>query len=330
MSFENFIRNNYEVVETDRPDMIRINCPFCYDEKHHGYVNTQKNLFKCWKCNWSHKPDGEATTAYYFLKEVHGLSPRDIIGIVRSDHYVEDDTLKPLLERLEDFFDGRENHFIEAQFADSQEMELPNGSCPIHFGDTNLLGNMAWTYIKSRFEKPSSVVHDYNLHYGTRGAYLGHIIIPVYEWGRLTWFQGRVYFPRNREPKYMAPSRTNKPLFNMATKERDLILVEGVFDAMTLGDKAICPFGSNLSKYQFSILKEIDPRRITICFDNDNQGRKSTRQVAKYLKSFMDDVNVVVGLEKDPNALGEKAWDEINRKTVPFDTEAELRLRLER
>ena len=328
MSFEAFIRNHYEVRDTGRKDMIRINCPFCADDKFHGYVNVERNLFKCWKCRWSHKPMGEATTAYYFLKEAHGISSGEILNILKADYSVlESYGLKPLLESLEDFFDGREGFFAEHQFAEPQIMHLPKDSHPISPHGISLLNKMAWKYLEQRFHNPFDIYRKYNLHYCSSGQYFGHIIIPVYEWGELVWYQGRVFFPRNKDPKYMSPSSTTKPVFNIDTKEKDVILVEGVFDAMTLGDSALCPFGSSLSRRQLSMIREREFDSITIYFDNDYSGINGAIQAAKNFQSYTKQVMMVYGLEEDPNSLGKRAWEEIQKHLLYWNTETEVKMR---
>jgi hypothetical protein len=308
--------------------MIRINCPFCADDKFHGYVNVERNLYKCWKCRWSHKPDGEATTAYHFLKEAHNIPSTKILEVLKAeDSILEAYGLKPLLESLEDFFDGRERFFAEAQFSEPKTIHLPQDSHIITPGNISLLGKMAWKYLEQRFSNPCHIARKYNLHYCTSGQYFGHIIIPVYEWGDLAWYQGRVFFPRNKDPKYMAPSSTTKPVFNIDTEEKDVILVEGVFDAMTLGDAALCPFGSSLSKHQLSMIREREFDSITICFDNDTSGINGAIQTAKNLRSCTKQVMMVYGLEEDPNSLGKRAWEEIQKHLLYWNIESEIKMR---
>lgn len=315
MSFEDFIYNNYEVKTTNREDHIRICCPNCGDSNFHGYVNTTKNLFKCWKCHWSHKRDGEATTAYYFLKEFHGLTNREIFEVLNLDREVIDTQDKTVLETIKEYFAKNDNLWIDswAPLNDVVSITLPEHINRIK-PSGGLIGTLAYNYIKRRFPdyEAEYIIDKYNLYYGYNGIYNGYIIIPVKEWGELTWYQGRAFWPEGKQPKYLGPTGTEKPIFGIDNiTSKNVIITEGVFDAMTLGDNTLCVFGSGLSKRQMGIIKELNLESVTVWFDWDGAGRVGARKLCGELEGLVDHVSVVIEPPADANSLGLEASKEV-------------------
>lgn len=311
MSFENYIKNHYDFKSTSRPDMIRIHCPFCGDTKFHGYINTSKNLFKCFKCHHSHKPDGEATTAFYFLREC-GYTNEQILSILADGDYASlgyNSSEQTLIEFLNEYFNKAENNvesttMMELQCAHS--IELPPCKKIMEDSDS-VIGRLAYNYIKNRFENPDEVIYKYDLQYCYSGSYFGYIIVPVYEWKKLVWFQGRTFLPANRDPKYLGPSNETKPIFGIDYVGKEAILCEGVFDAMTLGEGAICAFGSSLSKSQIKTLESMELTTLIIYYDWDRAGRYGARQICKQVKGFIPNVGIVLHADRDANSLGKEA-----------------------
>lgn len=337
MSFENFIHDHFDSRTTSRSDMIRICCPFCGDSKFHGYVNIEKGLYKCFKCKFSHKPDGEATTAYYFLK-AFGIPPGEIFKIIVKG---EDSasTVDPVLaeadlvKALDEFFSRAtigEIYLSENELKSVVPICLPDGCRPITKDSNSVIGRIAYQYIQKRFHNADSILQTYPLHYGYTGQYFGYIIIPVYEWGNLVWYQGRAFFPPTKQPKYLGPSQTTKPIFGIDLLHgKAAILCEGVFDAMTLGAGALCPFGSSLSKRQIEVIRSLELDAIILYFDWDGAGRDGMLKTGKQLKEFIPYVYVVMNAVRDANSLGtEEAYKFIDNNMVRFDTKAEVALKL--
>ena len=311
MSFEDFIYENYEVKTTNRDDHIRICCPNCGDTNYHGYVNTSKNLFKCWKCHWSHKTDGEATTAYYFLKEFHGLSNREIFEVLNLDREIINSPDKTVVEMIKEFFAKEDGLWVDynTTITEMKEVTLPEYTRKIQSKGRGIVNKLAYHYIKSRFPyyNTQSLIDKYNLHYSWNGVYKGYIIIPVTEWGELVWFQGRAFLPATKDPKYLGPTGLDKPVFGVDfCTSKDVVITEGIFDAMTLGDNTLCVFGSGLSKRQLKILSELDLNSVTVWFDWDGAGRSGARKLCKDLKNVVPEVKVVCNAKSDANSLGRK------------------------
>lgn len=334
MSFENFIYQHYDVRETNREEMIRICCPFCGDENFHGYINTHMELFKCFKCKFSHKPDGEATTAYHFLKIIHNLTNKEVFKVLNFDgDALLNSPDRSVLDLLEEFFAEKDDRLIQVSLEEEiVKVDLPRGTKPI-LGDDSVVAKLAYKYLKSRFKgrDVDKIIKKYDLQYCNSGLYSGYIIIPVKEWGELVWYQGRAFLPANKEPKYLGMSNRNKSLFGLEFVDPDhvIILVEGVFDAMTLGDKALCCFGSSLSKHQYNILRELKPKKVVVCFDWDKSGVEGSLVACRKLKEFVPEVEVTLGMTEDANSLGRSAAIvKIVKSTIPFDTEGEVRLRM--
>lgn len=324
MSFESFIRDNYEIKETTN-QFIRINCPFCADNKFHGYIDPKKDLYKCWKCMWSHKSNGEATTAYFFLKHVHTLSHSQILEILRGDSNIllssrMEDSFKDTRDLIEEIFSKNPNKPVEFD-----EILLPH-SCSRIIGSTSRYGEIAQQYINTRFGD-LTIAKNLDLHYCYSGKYNGRIIIPVYYQTKLVYFQGRSFYPTNRMPKYMNPALP-KPIFGLEYVEDHIYVCEGIFDAYTIGAGGIATFGTELGENQIRLLKKCDIKYATICFDPDEAGKRAITKTCYKLKAIgIDHIFAVIGLEKDPADLGDDARDIIEYHSVPFDFSLELYLK---
>ena len=335
MSFENFIYDNYEVKDTERDDHIRICCPNCGDDKFHGYVNTRLNLYKCWKCHWSHKMDGEATTAYYFLKEFHGLSNQEIFEVLNYDNTIlQEAKNKDVVDIINEYFAKNEGRFVDYEVQKQHEVFLPLTAIPLYNCNDGLVSRIARHYIKSRFPDYNLdyLCKKYNIHYCLGGNYHGYVVFPVTEWKELVWWQGRAFMPPDKEPKYIQATAHSKPVFGIDfLTGKDVIITEGLLDAITLGDNTLCVFGSGLSQKQLKIIRTLELNSATVWFDWDGAGRGGARKLCKELSQYVPHVNVVLEAPSDANSLGvDKAAEVLKNNTYEFDTSAELALRLGR
>lgn len=140
--------------------------------------------------------------------------------------------------------------------------------------------------------------------FNDKGSYLpaNRIIIPIWEYGKpihLIFWE-----PSGKEPKYLFPCNTEKPLVGVdcLKKVSDVYLVEGVFDwfsMMKIGLPTVCSLGTHLSERQFSRLGRA--RQIYIAFDADRGGIEAGETFAKDLYPKTKLLRLPNG--KDPNEL---------------------------
>lgn len=325
MSWEAFLENNYEVKRTGNPRGFRINCPFCGDNKFHGYVDTKKQFFKCFKCNWSHKPGGTATTAYHFLIHAHGFSKEKAQETIKSNFaplMMEDGLPRDLDEAIKELVkeeqDQEEEPFFQKVIMPKSELLKPNL--------TSIMGRRAWTYWKNRLGKNAeSIANIHKVRYSVQGKYKGRIIVPVFENNKIVWLQARSYFPIGLEPKYMQPKDISKPVFGLDVcgKKADIIICEGVFDAMVVNECALCIFGTSMTDFQMHKILAKDPNSITVCLDPDEAGIEGTKRICEKLTSLgsFENLYFVVDLPSDPASLGDSVRNLILEKQKSYKFE---------
>ena len=142
------------------------------------------------------------------------------------------------------------------------------------------------------------------------------IMIPIFnQSGKLCGYTGRCYL-KDEENKYVNSKETviykkSEILFNYynakneINKLRELVIVEGNMDAITLctyGIKNVCALmGVNLSGYQIDFIKK-QRLKVILMLDSDNAGSSATLKVGDALLENGIDVRVVrLSGSKDPD-----------------------------
>lgn len=328
MSWEDFIRASYEIRGTTRTDEIRIHCPFCNDDKFHGYVSTSKEVFKCMRCKARQGPGKRGYSAYNFLKDVHRLSSGQIMGILRGEDEISSLVAATKGDKLADVVERLSEATEEPAEVEVKEVKLPDYYL-IDPSSTTTVNLMAWNYIKKRLGKRAEFWNDVlNFGFCMRGPYSGRILLPVYDHGKLIYFQGRAFMPPTLNPPYLNPS-IERPLFSpVGYMDKLIILCEGYFDALAIGRNAVSVFGSNLTDKQLKEIIGQAPERVIICFDDDEAGRHGMVETRTRLRPYIKDIQAVVGLARDPGDIGPEVRKLINNCAVDFNDELEVVLAL--
>lgn len=95
----------------------------------------------------------------------------------------------------------------------------------------------------------------------------------------------------NKNPKYLNSEGTKKDntLFNIYNIEKgvkQLILCEGIFNAITAGKNAVASYGCNLSDRQLDLIIEKEPKSILIAYDSDEPGVKGSLKAIDKFKNI--------------------------------------------
>jgi 5S rRNA maturation endonuclease (ribonuclease M5) len=128
--------------------------------------------------------------------------------------------------------------------------------------------------------------------YGGNGFLSGRCVIPIRdEQGRLVAYVGRAV--NGEEPKYRFPAgfRKSQVLFNfdraMQTGVRDVIVVEGFFDALKIHQAGhptvVALMGASFSQRQSELLLS-HFARVILMLDGDETGRRAAEVIAQLLK----------------------------------------------
>lgn len=122
--------------------------------------------------------------------------------------------------------------------------------------------------------------------------------------------------------------------FNTARLQSNIVLTEGVFDALTVGDEGVSGFGKQYTTNQVAtILEGIEPiQKVYILLDRDAimvknaRGESTTIKLAEQLYSEHEETYIVIPeTNEDPNDLGhDKVWDLIENNAVKGSPEGRL------
>lgn len=187
----------------------------------------------------------------------------------------------------------------------------------------NIIGRHAISYLNKRGISHQDIIK-YNIGYCDEGLYANRIIIPSYdENGLLNYFSART-FDKNEKNKYQNPSveKDNIIAFDLYINwELPIILVEGMFDAITIKRNVIPLLGKTLSKSLIKKIIESGTPKIYISLDTD-----AYKESLIYCKQFMEygkEVYLVENKNKDASEIGFENFSHILYNT-PQLTESEL------
>tara|TARA_R100000008_G_scaffold62339_1_gene39600 strand:+ start:1985 stop:2923 length:939 start_codon:yes stop_codon:yes gene_type:complete len=246
-------------------DEVLFFCPYCKHEKRKMSINFAKNVFKCWVCD---------TTG------------RDIRRIVRRyGDYKQ-------LQRWDELSNTVDiNKFDRVLFGkdevkqQEQKIRLPEEFESLANGSTPFTALSALKYLTKRDISKRDILH-WKIGYCVKGAYAGRIVIPSFnEEGYVNYFVARSY---NKSPKrYKNPPVSRDICFNelYIDWDDDLVITEGIFDAIQAGPNAIPLLGSTLrenSKLFHKIVKNDTPVYLALDADAEKKEAKIINLLLKY------------------------------------------------
>ena len=262
-------------------EQLQTNCPRCQeidglaqpDGKYNLEINTEKRVFRCWKCD-SPKFSGSLGR----LIKIFGT---------KTDY----DLYKDYATMFNDYDENDDDK-------DFGFVELPPEF--ISFADMNpddRLHLEAYNYMVLERQIEYSVLVKFRIGFCYEGKYAGRIIIPSYDQqGDLNYFVGRSY--RNQKPPYMNPKADkdiiifNEGLINW---DSTIYLVEGAFEVLSFPINTVPQLGKTLSSAFFFKLKQKKPE-IVIVLDPD--AYKDSVEIFQKLKVLYGDESYKIKIVK--------------------------------
>jgi DNA primase len=169
----------------------------------------------------------------------------------------------------------------------------------------------------------------YNIGFCKEGAYAERVIIPSYDnLGKLNYFIARAY--KDSDRKYKNPPIAAKEAIGFELYinwDAPIILVEGMFDALTIKRNVIPLFGKVLHDKLMKKLVESSVNRIYIALDND--ARKDALKQAERLMSYGKEVYLVEMEGKDANEIGFEQFLNTIEQTNPLNLQSLLEKKLQ-
>jgi DNA primase len=235
-------------------------CPVCPKEDSDGKlgVNFETQRVHCFRC-------GLSSSLKRFLREQLGYSGTEIDELVNPDIVVVRKKWKP---RKLPFFSWTATFTPIEDDPRALIYLLKRGISEEDIKTFQL------RYADSRPDDPRPWRR--NLHH--------RVMVPTTENKRVVYFVGRDILG-DQKPRYynppnlVSPKTASTALFNLEAGEQDFrVLVEGVFDAMRVGPRAIASFGKRLHFEQIRLLVKQGIR--SICILPDNEGISSKELLA--------------------------------------------------
>ena len=192
--------------------------------------------------------------------------------------------------------------------------------------DTSIIKQHALRFLRKRGFNSEDILR-YNLGYCTEGQYNNRIIIPSYDSeGRLNYFVGRDFY--NSNFKYKNPPFPKDVVgFDLYVNwSLPIVLVEGVFDAMSIKGNAIPLFGKSILP---NLEKKITEKRVNSIFivlDGD-----AFNDAIQMVEKFTDNgisVNFVKLDGKDPNDLGYRQMIDKIHEAVPMNFKTLMEMKI--
>jgi DNA primase len=247
-------------------------CPKCKHHKRKLSVNIQKDAYKCWICDWSGK------SVYRLVKRYGSFTQRNEWASL-SDKL-------DLTTLSDDLFEKKEKIVVE------QEVNLPKNFLTLASYKTIPASLPARAYLEKRGISREDMIN-WKIGFCQQGEYVNRIIVPSFGMrGKCNYFVGRSYTGDFR--KYMNPSASKDIIFNELFIEwdKEITLVEGVFDAIKAGRNAIPVLGSTVRPAS-QLFKKIVEHETPVAVAFDEDAEKKSMRLIKNLMSYGVEVRKV-------------------------------------
>jgi DNA primase len=246
-------------------------CPFCGHHKKKMSVNFGINCFKCWVC------DSRGKNLYRLVRKFGNYQ--------QKQKWLELDGRLDLSEFDQMFMEMNDEEIEQVTELPPHFVSLCNKHLPIS-------SQRPLEYLYDRGITKKEILM-WKIGFCTEGRYSGRIIVPSFNnAGNLNYFIARSYV--GHRMKYLNPSISKNVIFNelFVDWNEPVILVEGLFDAITAGQNAIPILGSTLreeSKLFQAIVLNDSP--VYLALDEDAQ--KKSDFMIKTLFRYDVDIKVI-------------------------------------
>ena len=279
-------------------------CPKCNHHKKKLSVNIDKNVFKCWICDY------RGSNIYRLVRKHASYEGR---GKWRE--------LAGNLDLLE-FQSVIDSIFLQDEEEEEIVVDLPSEFVSLANKNNSIQAQVAKNYLFKRGIDERDILF-WKIGFCSGGEYAGRIIVPSFnEDGDCNYFIGRTYQDDWR--KYMnPPTAKSKIIFNELYIDwsEDLTLTEGVFDAIIAGQNSVPILGSTL-KQQSKLFKSIilNDTPVYVALDLDAQ-KKASYLVENLIKYGAEVYKIDVFPYNDVGEMPKKEF--LNRKGAAKPTSSE-------
>ena len=273
--------------------------PFTQHHKPKLQVNIQTGKWHCWVSN-----QGGHNLFQLFKK----------VGATRKD-------FRELSKLL-----GETTFYNTKNEPGNLDIKLPDEFKSLSEPHTSIIKDHAMLFLKKRGITEQDIIR-YNLGYCSEGPYNNRIIIPSYDSnGQLNYFVGRDFYSSTL--KYKNPPIPKDVIgFDLYVNwSLPIILVEGVFDAMSVKSNSIPLFGKSILPLLYQKIVEKKVTDIFIVLDSDAFD-DAIQMTEKFVNEGIN-VNFVKLDGQDPNDLGYKKMITKINNSLPMDFKQIMEMKL--
>jgi hypothetical protein len=314
-----FIEDVFKDVESAGKDNINIICPICKAHKGKSYNKAKFAIYigndtdkigscHCWVCGYKSK------SLYRIIKKY------------KSDYldlYINNFKNSTLLEIDKELIDN-----IEI----TKEVKLPDDYklLAVNLNDTS-------TYEYQQYLKHRGCLSEDMLWYWKFG-YSKHmdglkdrIIIPSFDhFGKINYYSARTI--KDIKPKYINPTSIREEIiFNEINLDwnKELTIVEGVFDLIKANTNATCILGSELTS-EYELFNKIVLNKTPVVLGLDLDAKRKEMKLAKNLYEFGIQVKIIEykNKDKDIGEMNKNEFMELYHNAILFDTEYLLKYKV--
>ncbi|AHZ09845.1 DNA primase [Bacillus phage Evoli] len=331
---------------------IRFNCPFCGNEKYKFYVDeSPKGGWQCKRC-------GESGYPIAFVMKLYGVDYKEAKDILEVyDYHVGDYNGENMShskygahlteEEQVLLFIANQGDVIHEEQDKHVKLTCPRPPTNCKSLLENFNNPEAFpflTYLHGRGVTLEQIKH-HNICYVTDGVstltngkelrLINHLVFFAFDNnGKAVYWNTRSIEPKPFLKSLNAPAKPTEYSkatvvmnLNRARHKDKIVIVEGFFNMITIGNEAVVTYGKQVSKSQIEkILKDTKTKQPPIYIYLDRDGWEEAIKVATKIHE-VDSNRAVYYVynedDRDPNELGyEEAWNRINN-AIPADTEGE-------
>tara|TARA_Y100001938_G_scaffold148331_1_gene231685 strand:- start:2009 stop:2947 length:939 start_codon:yes stop_codon:yes gene_type:complete len=238
-------------------------CPSCNHHKNKLSVNLDKNAFKCWVCD-------------YRGRNIRRLVRR--FGTNSQLQKWDQITNRVDLERFADLF------MEPITEEDYPRVEFPGQFISLTAKNLPATAKFAYRYLRERGLTDVDILR-WKIGYCFEGEYRNRVVIPSFDdEGAVNYFIARSY--NGDSYKYKNPRASKNVVFNELFTDwnADLVLVEGVFDAIVAGN-AVPILGSTLRRDSRLVRKIVyNDTPVYLALDPDAADKE--RRIIKMLQQY--------------------------------------------
>ncbi len=186
---------------------------------------------------------------------------------------------------------------------------LPDGVLPFS-NNEGAIEKRVYKYLIGRGFTDSDISY-YNIHYGAKGKFLGHAVFPFIQGGEVVYYVARIAknkLPEGRRKTLNPPGPVE--IYNIESAaeagEGEIVITEGVIDAIMTGLDAVAVLGKNVSEHQLEVLQKYGIHSINILLDSvndDNTARDSAEKMARTLYGYFDNIKILDLPFGDPGSV---------------------------